>query len=133
MKWIRNEKGIATLGLIVLLPFLLFFLTLVPDLLHFGATYFSMHNVAEKTMFSMEKNGGFNEIVIQDMLDWMKKTGLDPNNVIVETNDFSVPFGQSMTLTMKTQVSLIAFRWVGMNVEVPLEVTKVGVSKAVVF
>jgi hypothetical protein len=131
LEFLENEKGSASVGYLVLLPFLLFFLLIVPDLLRLGGTYLTVHNIAKTGISLMEKHGGMNQVVAQDMADWINRSRLELEKIEVITDDYAVPYGDPMTLVIKTKVPMIAFRWVGMNVEVPIEVTKVGISKAV--
>lgn len=125
----RDERGISTIETLVWIPFLFFFFTLAPDFLKLGAVYLSGQNVADKTMQMMEMHGGMNDIVSQSLMEFMQAAKLDPTQWNVQTDDFHVPYGQPMELTLRTQVPLIAFRWVGMNVQIPIEITKIGISQ----
>ena len=131
MELVGNERGSASIGTLIVLPLVLFFLLIVPDLLRLGAAYFTVQNIAQEGVSLMEKHGGMNDIVAQDIANWVMSSGLDPEKVSIETHDYNILFGDPIRLTVQTEVPLLAFRWLGQSVTVPVKVTKVGISKAI--
>lgn len=129
MRFWKDERGNASIEHAIWIPFLFFFFTLAPDFLNLGAVYLSGHNVAEKTMQLMEMHGGMNDVVAKDMVTFMQAAKLTPEQWQVITNSYLVPYGEPLELTMQTRVPLKAFRWFGMDIQVPIEITKIGISQ----
>lgn len=127
LPFIRDKTGIASLDFLIILPFLLFFLLIGIDFMRWQMTVSSIHNVAQTTVVQMEKRGGMNEQLLEDVTYWMEMTDLDPEQWSISAtsvDDESRPWA----VTFQTRVPFRAFSLFGLDVSVPLEVTRVGID-----
>ena len=129
-KWFKNQRGVASDDTIIVLPFILCILTITPDLLHIGGVYLSAYNVSNHTIEMMELHGGMDEIVEADMNNWLNEVGLQPSNWRVEASGPGHVYGEKLRLKLRTEIKLLSFAWIGIEKKIPIEITKLGISRA---
>ncbi|WP_380025083.1 DUF4320 family protein [Effusibacillus consociatus] len=112
----------------LILPFLLFFLLVGADLLRWQTTVLSVENVADTAIERMEQQGGMDERVAQQVTRWMEKTHLQPEQWSVMATPVGTN-GEEVTITLTGRVPFLSFRLFGFDVSVPVEVTRVGISR----
>lgn len=124
--WLRDQSGVASLEWLILLPFLLFFLLIGIDFMRWQITFFTIQPVAETTAHVMELREGMNEQVLRDVSRLLEQRRLDPEQWKLHVTPSGNAPDQAWWVTFETRIPFRAFALFGMDVSVPVEVTRVG-------
>lgn len=131
LRRLKSDAGFTTVEFALLISVVSFIVFLGPDLVLMGAQKFTLGDVANAAVRQMAIQGGMTSTIREAINDSLKRGGIDPSKVIVESSTpYPVQAGNPVNVTLRYTYRIHTLALVGLNIaSVPLDTTAIGYSE----